>query len=56
MGFGLYKKCGFQEIGGPDGVVEVDMGEWGGEGVHRHVAMIRFSNGSGGHPANNAPR
>ena len=42
MGYGLYKKLGFQEVDGPDGAVEIDCASWGGQGTHRHVAMIRY--------------
>lgn len=45
MWYGLYKKLGFQEVGGLDGVVEIDAGVWGGQGVQRHVAMIRYPQG-----------
>jgi GNAT superfamily N-acetyltransferase len=42
MGKGLYKSCGFVEDGkGDKGAVEIDMAEWGGEGIHRHVHMAR---------------
>ena len=45
MGYGLYKKLGFEEVGGAGSVVEIDRSEWGGTGVHRHVAMVRFPTG-----------
>jgi GNAT superfamily N-acetyltransferase len=42
MGYGLYRKLGFEEVGGPGSIVEVDRSEWGGSGVHRHIAMVRY--------------
>ena len=46
MGYAVYRACGFEEVGGGGGegkgVVEVDMGEWGGSGVHRHVLLVRW--------------
>ncbi|KAI9704370.1 MAG: hypothetical protein M1836_007233 [Candelina mexicana] len=36
-GYGLYQKHGYEEV---DEVV-TDMGKWGGEGVYRHICMIR---------------
>lgn len=42
MGRGLYKRCGFVEEGvGENGAVEVDMGDWGGDGIHQHIYMVR---------------
>ena len=37
-GYGLYKKLGFQEIDH----LEIDMAKYGGEGIHKHVTMIRY--------------
>ena len=42
MGYGLYRKLGFEEVGGPGSIVEVDRSEWGRSGVHRHIAMVRY--------------
>jgi GNAT superfamily N-acetyltransferase len=42
MGSGLYRKLGFEEVGGPGSVVEIDRGGRGGSGVHRHIAMVRY--------------
>ena len=42
VGYGLYRKLGFEEVGGPGSIVEVDRSEWGGSGVHRHIAMVRY--------------
>ena len=39
-GRGLYRKLGFKELGGSDGLIEVDMGDWGGQGMYRNTAMI----------------
>lgn len=42
MGGGLYKNCGFVEEGdGNNSAVRIDMGEWGGHGIHEHVYMVR---------------
>jgi hypothetical protein len=42
MGRGLYKGCGFLEEGqGDKAAVEIDMAEWGGEGIHQHFYMVR---------------
>lgn len=40
-GYPLYLRHGFVELGGRDGVVECDMAEWGGSGIHRHILMTR---------------
>ncbi|CAG8974402.1 hypothetical protein HYALB_00010042 [Hymenoscyphus albidus] len=37
MGVPVYKKKWFEEVGR----MSIELGEWGGEGVHVHVAMIR---------------
>ena len=58
-GVPLYRAVGFEEVGGRDpewkgeerwsgeneGVVRVDLEEWGGKGVHRHSLMVRFPQG-----------
>jgi GNAT superfamily N-acetyltransferase len=41
-GYPLYLKHGFVEIEGGNRIVECDMSEWGGIGIHRHVLMIRY--------------
>ena len=42
MGRGLYRSCGFVEEGEGDAfAAEIDMSEWGGEGIHQHVYMVR---------------
>lgn len=42
MGRGLYKKCGFVEEGdGDHSAVRINRGEWGGQGIHEHVYMVR---------------
>jgi hypothetical protein len=42
MGKGLYKNCGFVEEGdGDKSAVRIDMCEWGGQGIHEHVYMVR---------------
>lgn len=41
-GKGLYMRCGFVEDGvGDKRAVEMNMGEWGGEGIHQHIYMVR---------------
>jgi len=52
MGLSLYRKLGFQEVSGPLGVLRIDRGDWGGEGVNQHVFMIRFPNDTGPTRAN----
>ncbi|KIW91650.1 uncharacterized protein Z519_07618 [Cladophialophora bantiana CBS 173.52] len=43
-GYPFYLRHGFVEVddGGPRTFVQCNMAEWGGEGVHRHVLMIRW--------------
>ncbi|KEF59925.1 uncharacterized protein A1O9_04773 [Exophiala aquamarina CBS 119918] len=40
-GYPLYLKHGFVEVEDENKIVECDMSEWGGTGIHRHVLMIR---------------
>jgi GNAT superfamily N-acetyltransferase len=47
MGLSLYRKLGFQEVSGPLGVLQIDRGAWGGEGVNQHAFMIRLPNDAG---------
>lgn len=49
MGLPLYKKCGFIEYHSLDVVVRLD--EWGGEGIHKLVTMVRWPEGQGSLPA-----
>jgi GNAT superfamily N-acetyltransferase len=42
MEYRLYRKLGFEEVGGPGSIVQVDRSEWGGSGVHTHIAMVRY--------------
>lgn len=42
-GYPLYLKHGFVDVSGKNGIVECDMAQWGGAGVHRHVLMTRAS-------------
>lgn len=42
MEYRLYRKLGFEEVGGPGNIVQVDRSEWGGSGVHTHIAMVRY--------------
>ena len=41
-GYPLYLRHGFVEVGGDSGIVECNMADWGGIGIHRHILMIRF--------------
>jgi GNAT superfamily N-acetyltransferase len=45
LGYPVYKKLGFQEIGGPYAVAEIDRSKWGGQGIHQHITMIRYPKG-----------
>jgi predicted N-acetyltransferase YhbS len=36
-GYGLYKKVGFEDVD----FVEINLGDYGGDGISRYVAMIR---------------
>ena len=47
-GYPLYLKYGFVPVGPNGGVIECDMKEWGGRGVHRHVLMVRWPSGKDG--------
>jgi GNAT superfamily N-acetyltransferase len=38
----LYRKLGFEEVGGPGTIVEIDRSEWGGSGVHTHISIVRY--------------
>jgi GNAT superfamily N-acetyltransferase len=40
-GYPMYLKEGFEELPHPTGSIECDLAQYGGEGVHRHVLMIR---------------
>ncbi|KIV89560.1 hypothetical protein PV10_06950 [Exophiala mesophila] len=40
-GYPLYLKHGFVQVSGKNGIVECDMAQWGGSGIHRHVLMSR---------------
>lgn len=40
-GYPLYLKHGFVQVSGKNGIVECDMAQWGGAGIHRHVLMSR---------------
>lgn len=44
LGYPLYLKHGFVEVESENRIVECDMSEWGGAGIHRHVLMIRQPN------------
>ena len=37
VGHPLYQRQGFEEIE----TMDIDMGKWGGEGIHHHYVMIR---------------
>ena len=37
MGRPLYQRQGFEEVE----TMDMDMGKWGGEGIHHHHVMIR---------------
>ncbi|KAF3906761.1 hypothetical protein AA313_de0204624 [Arthrobotrys entomopaga] len=37
LGYPVYLKCGFEEVD----YVEIDKGLYGGEGIHKHIGMIR---------------
>jgi hypothetical protein len=37
-GFPLYEKLGLEEAGG----IEIDLGLYGGSGIHRHIGMRRY--------------
>ena len=45
-GIPLYEKCGFSEIGGPHGSVDLDLREYGGETLHQYTLMVRWPAGS----------
>lgn len=41
VGSVMYRKLGFEEIG-DHAVVRIDLSEHGGQGIHRHVGMVRY--------------
>lgn len=45
MGLPLYEKCGFVEYNSLDVVVRLE--EWGGDGIHKLVTMVRWPEGEG---------